>query len=117
MSAPTARPASVPDYLAALPESTREAMDEIRTAIREIAPDARETISYNIPCWVIGKHRIYVAAWKQHLSLYPVGEATASAIPGVAPYLAGRGTMQIPLAKPLPIELIRDVVRYQLHRP
>jgi uncharacterized protein YdhG (YjbR/CyaY superfamily)/ribosomal protein S18 acetylase RimI-like enzyme len=98
-------------YLAGVPTEARSALDAIRAIIREVAPAARETIAYGIPTFTLeGRSVVHVAAWKRHLSLYPVPEADAELDRQVAPYRSGRGTLRFGLGDPLPLDLVRRVV-------
>jgi uncharacterized protein YdhG (YjbR/CyaY superfamily)/GNAT superfamily N-acetyltransferase len=98
-------------YLAAVPEAARPALDAVRAVIRGVAPAARETITYGIPTFVVeGRSVVHVAAWKRHLSLYPVPGADAALQGDMQPYRSGRGTLRFELDRPLPLDLVRRVV-------
>ena len=77
-----------------------------------MAPAARETIAYGIPTFTLdGRSVVHVAAWKRHLSLYPVPGADDSELDRqMAPYRSGRGTLRFGLDQPLPLDLVRRVV-------
>ena len=100
-------------YLAALPPRPRRQMKEIRSIIRAVAPRATETFSYRIPGFRLdGKVFVYYAAFKEHCSLYPMGakirRAHAAALEG---YKVSTGTIQFPLNRPLPVSLVKRLVR------
>lgn len=98
-------------YLADVPEAARPALDALRAVIRDVAPGARETIAYGIPTFLIeGRAVVHVAAWKRHLSLYPVPGADAALERDMAPYRSGQGTLRFGLDQPLPLDLVRRVV-------
>ena len=66
---------TVDEYLATMPDASRKVLNEVRAIIRRALPDAEEVISYQIPAYKRdGVAVIYFAGWKQHFSLYPVGE-------------------------------------------
>jgi uncharacterized protein YdhG (YjbR/CyaY superfamily) len=101
----------VTTYLAGLPETTRSALDAVRGVVREIVPGADETISYGIPTFSLqGRAIVHVAAWKRHLSLYPVPRAEGDLQEELAAYRSGPGTLRFPLDEALPLSLIRRVV-------
>lgn len=108
--------ATVDDYIAASVELSRDRQQEIRALIREIAPDAQESISYAIPAYkVSGKPLIYFAAYAKHIGIYPLPEDPSPALHAeMAPYVAGKGTLQFPHDKPLPLDLIGRVVASRL---
>ena len=112
MNAPT----GVEDYLAALPDASRAAMEKLRTTIKSVAPDATETISYRMPAF---KHRgrilVYYAAFKDHYSLYPASNAVMDALgEELTPYVSGKGTIRFDADKPLPIALVKKIVQARL---
>lgn len=103
-------------YIAAQPEASRETLGRVRAAIRKAAPEAVETISYQIPAYRMpGGMLIYFAGWKEHWSLYP---ATPGVVAGLGDALAGltvsKGTIRFPLSKPVPVRLVGQIVRIRL---
>ena len=103
---------SVDDYIATFPPDVQTVLQAVRDAIHVTAPDARESISYQIPTFSIsGRPVVYLAGWKKHISLYPIPELDETLEPQVAPYLSGRGTAKFLLAKPIPYELITVLVQ------
>jgi uncharacterized protein YdhG (YjbR/CyaY superfamily) len=102
--------ATVEDYIAAQPADIRRILQEIRTQIHNALPDASEKISYGIPTITLHDHYVvYFAAWKEHISVYPVPHANDALKAETAPYLAGKGTLKFPLAKPVPYQLIARI--------
>jgi len=100
-------------YFAALPPLARRRMSEMRRLIRSVAPGATETFSYRIPGFRLdGKVFVYYAAFKEHSSLYPMGagirRSHAAALKG---YKVSTGTIQFPLERPLPVALVKRLVR------
>jgi uncharacterized protein YdhG (YjbR/CyaY superfamily) len=103
---------TIDDYIIFQPPHARAVLESLRGAIREAAPDAVEAISYNIPAFKLnGKDVVSFAGWKQYVSLYPVPTGDAAFQARIAPYRAGKGTLRFPLREPIPLDLVRDVVR------
>ena len=103
---------SVEDYVAALPPEVVPVFEEVRRTIRRVVPDAAETISYDMPTWTLsGSAVVHLAAWKKHLSLYPAPEMDEDLAGTLAANVVGRGTLQLPLSQPMPLEEIAQVVR------
>lgn len=103
--------ATIDQHIASVPEDVQAILEEVRRRIRAVVPEAGETISYRIPTMTLnGRHLVYFAAWKHHISLYPVPAVDESFEQEVAPYRAGQGTARFPLDKPIPYGLIERLV-------
>lgn len=107
---------SVEDYLAALPEEPRAALEELRQMIRAAAPEATETIAYQMPAFRDhGRLLVSYAAFKDHCSLFPASGAVIGALgEELAPYFTRKGTIRFHAGKPLPAALVRKIVRVRL---
>jgi uncharacterized protein YdhG (YjbR/CyaY superfamily) len=111
-----ATPATVEDYLAALPPGQRAALEHLRGIIRAALPDATEVISYQMPA-VRHEGRIVVwyAGFKDHCSLFPASDAVVTALgEDIGSYLSGRGTIRFTVAAPLPDDLVRRIVEVRV---
>jgi len=111
-----AAPTSVEDYMAALPEDRRAAMEELRQTIRAAAPEADETISYLMPTFKThGQFLVSYAAFKNHYSLFPASDAVIEALGDeLTPYLAGKGTIRFPADTPIPAGTVGKIVKVRL---
>jgi uncharacterized protein YdhG (YjbR/CyaY superfamily) len=108
---------SVDAYIAALPDDRRAALAELRLAVIAAAPEATETIAYQMPALRShgGQFLVSYAAYKHHYSLFPASDAVVEALGDeVAPYLAGKGTLRFPADRPIPIDTITKIVRIRL---
>jgi uncharacterized protein YdhG (YjbR/CyaY superfamily) len=103
----------VRDYFAALPPRARQRMKQIRGLIRSLAPTATETFSYRIPGFRLdGKVFVYYAAFKAHTSLYPMGDRIRRVHASqLKAYKTSKGTIQFPLDQPLPVALVKRLIK------
>lgn len=107
--------ASIDEYIAGFPEETQKMLQQIRATIKSAAPSAEETISYAIPAFNVNdSYLVYMAGYKNHISLYPAPSGDEAFEKEMAAYRAGKGTVQFPLDKPLPLNLIKKIVKYRL---
>ena len=108
---------TVDEYVGSLPEDVRPVMERIRGTVRTVVPDVAETISYDMPTFVLdGLPLVHVAAWKKHIGLYPLPPMAAELAAAVAPYRAATDTMQLKYARPIPYDLVERVVATMLQR-
>jgi uncharacterized protein YdhG (YjbR/CyaY superfamily) len=99
-------------YFAALPADSRRELKRVRAAVRSVAPTATEGISYRIPTFKLdGKALVYYAAWKDHIGLYPVTAIIRRTVPQVAGYESKKGTIRFPLDRPVPISLVKRLIK------
>jgi len=103
---------SVQEYLARVPEPARSALNQIRAAIREVAPaDSTEVISYNIPAFKHKKVLIWYAAFTSHCSIFPGAAIIQQFKDELKGYTTAKGTVQFPLDKPMPLQLIKKMTQ------
>ena len=106
---------TVEEYIAAQPEAARKTLQRVRDTIRKALPKAEETISYNMPTYKIsGETVLYFAGWKRHFSLYPVKSNVVAAFKSdLAAFELEKGTLRIPFAESIPVDLIKRIVRFR----
>lgn len=112
-----ANPTTVDEYLATLPEERRRAVEELRRTIVAAAPEATESIAYQMPAMRShgGQFLVSYAAYKAHYSLFPASDAVVEGLgEQVAPYLAGKGTIRFPANRPIPTALVEKIIRIRL---
>src|SRR5688572_13114041 len=107
---------SVREYFAGLPPASRKRLKEMRDIIRAVAPEAEEELAYGVPSFRLGgRPFVYYAAFKAHTSLYPMTDAIRQAhAAALKNYKTAKGTVQFPLDKPLPVALVKRLVKERL---
>jgi len=108
---------NIDDYISDFPGETQKYLNEMRELIRKLAPDSVESISYAIPTFSLnGKYLVYFAGFKNHIGLYPTPVGMEAFKEELSNYKTGKGSVQFPLNKPLPIALITKIVKYQIEQ-
>lgn len=107
---------TVQAYIAECPPEVRKVLKQLRTLIKATAPRATEKLSYGIPAFNLnGHYLVHIAGWKKHLSMYPVTGGVAREFKDeIKRYRTGKGTLQFPLAQPMPKGLIRRIVKFRV---
>jgi uncharacterized protein YdhG (YjbR/CyaY superfamily) len=112
-----AAPTSVEEYLAELPDAQRAVVEELRRTVNAAAPEATESIAYEMPALRShgGQFLVSYAAFKNHYSLFPASEVVVAAIgDDLTPYLAGKGTIRFPASRPIPLALVTRIVEVRV---
>jgi uncharacterized protein YdhG (YjbR/CyaY superfamily) len=106
---------TIDEYIATFPADVQVILEQMRQAIREAAPDATETISYRMPAFKInGQNLVYFAAFKHHIGFYPVPSGMDAFKQEISSYKQGKGSVQFPLDKPVPLGLVKKIVRFRV---
>ena len=107
---------TIDEYIAAFSKEVQDVLEKIRSAIRESAPKAEEAISYGIPAFRLNGSRgsVYFAGWKNHIGFYPTPSGIEAFKKELAPFKQQKGSVQFPLDKPIPYDLVKKIVRYRV---
>ena len=89
-------------------------MEEIRATIKAAAPDAKEKISYQMPTFEMKGNLVHFAAFKNHIGFYPTPTGIEKFKKELAVYEGAKGSVQFPLAKPIPYDLISKIVKFRV---
>ena len=103
---------SVDEYISAQPVETQARLRELRAIIRQVVPDATEVISYDMPTYKLGGRRVQFGAAKRHCALY--GSAIDRFTNELRDFKTLKGTVQFPLDRPIPANLVRNLVAAKL---
>ncbi len=113
----SAAPKTVAEYFAATPEPAHSALQEVREAIRSVVPpEAIEIISYKIPAFRHKKVLVWYAAFSNHCSLFPTAAVIEEFKDELKGFSTSKGTIHFPLGKPMPVDLIKKMVKDRLGR-
>jgi len=107
-------PATIDEYIAGFPEDVQKILQKLRSTINAAAPDAKEVISYQMPAFRQGGVLVYFGGFKDHVSFFPTGSGVAAFVNELGPYEHSKGTIQFPLDKPVPFDLVTRIVRFRV---
>jgi len=105
---------AVDAYIAAAPKAAQPRLRQLRNLIKEAAPQAEERLSYGMPYYDYRGRLIYYSAFKNHIGVYPVGEAAQHK--ELSKFMTGKGTYRFPLDQPMPVDLIRKLVEARVRK-
>lgn len=108
------KPQSIDEYISWFPKNVQEKLEELRALIHEIAPLAKERISYQMPAFDQNGILVYFAAFSKHIGFYPTSSGVTAFEHELGEYKHSKGAIQFPLDRPLPMELIRRIVQFRL---
>ena len=105
---------SIDEYIAQFPEDIQAILQQIRSVIKEAAPEATEKISYQMPTFYLKGNLVHFAAFKSHIGFYPVPSGIEKFKEELSQYKSGKGSAQFPLDKPIPYDLIRRITLFRV---
>jgi len=109
------KPQDVTTYIGQFPECTQLRLNELRSMIKALAPDALECISYGMPAYKLkGKTFVYFAAYDKHIGVYATPVTHEKFMHQLKDYTQGKGSVQFPLNQEFPLSLIRSMVLFKL---
>jgi uncharacterized protein YdhG (YjbR/CyaY superfamily) len=107
-------PKTIDEYIAGFPQDVREILEKVRLTIRKAAPEAQEAIKYRMPTFTMKGNLVHFAAFKRHIGFYPVPTGIEKFKNELSLYEGGKGSVQFPLDKPIPYDLISKIVKFRV---
>jgi uncharacterized protein YdhG (YjbR/CyaY superfamily) len=107
-------PTTIDQYIRGFPKEVQALLSGLRLAIRKAAPQAIEKISYQIPTFYFHGNLVHFGAFKNHISFFPTSSGIAAFQKELARYKTAKGTVQFPIDKPLPLDLIKRIVKFRV---
>jgi uncharacterized protein YdhG (YjbR/CyaY superfamily) len=105
---------TIDDYISAFPDDVQAVLNSIRATINKSAPQAVEAISYRIPTFKLNGNLVHFAAFKNHVGFYPGPSGIKAFKAELSSYKWSKGSVQFPLEKPVPFDLIKKIVAYRV---
>ena len=108
------KPKDIDGYISQFPADVQAILEKVRATIRHAAPEAKETIGYQMPAFKQHGMLVYFAAWKKYIGLYPPISGDKALEKAIARYAGPRGNLQFPLDQPIPYDLIGRIVKLRV---
>jgi len=105
---------TIDEYIKTFPRDIQKILEAVRKTIKESAPDAEETISYQIPTFKLNGNLVHFAAFKNHIGFYPTPSGQKAFQKELSVYKSGKGSIQFPIDKPIPLSRIKKIVKHRV---
>jgi uncharacterized protein YdhG (YjbR/CyaY superfamily) len=105
---------NIDDYIGTFPDEVQELLQQVRKMIRNVAPEAQETISYGMPTFTYKGVLAHFAAFKNHIGLYALPSGNEAFKEELSVYKTGKGSIQFPFGQPIPLDLIEKIVKFRV---
>ena len=106
---------SIDEYIGTFPQEIQILLEQVRTTIKQAAPEAEEAIKYAMPTFVLNGNLVHFAAFKNHIGFYPVPSGIEAFKKELSVYKGAKGSVQFPLDKPMPLGLICEIVKFRVN--
>ncbi len=114
MSTKRTAPTNIDEYIAGFPVDVQAILEQIRQTVRQAAPDAEETIKYQMPTFTLNGNLVYFAAFKNHIGFYPPVTGFAKMRKTLSVYEGPKGSLIFPFNEPIPFDLISQIVKFRV---
>jgi uncharacterized protein YdhG (YjbR/CyaY superfamily) len=106
---------TIDEYIKGFPTDVQLILEKMRQTIRKAAPEAVEAISYQMPTFKLnGKNLVHFAAFQKHIGFYPIPSGIEAFKKELSQYKQGKGSVQFPIDKPIPYDLVEKIVKYRV---
>lgn len=107
-------PKDIDEYIADFPEDVRAILQKIRKTIKKAAPNAQETINYQMPTFTLNGNLVHFAAFEKHIGFYPTPSGIEKFKKEIDAYKSAKGSVQFPLDQSIPYELIGRITEFRV---
>ena len=107
-------PGVIDEYIAGFPNAIQDLLRKIRSTIKQAAPQAQEKIAYRIPTFTLNGNLVHFAAFKKHIGFYPTASGIERFKQELSAYNGAKGSVQFPLDRPVPYDLISQIVKFRV---
>src|SRR5688572_19973427 len=104
----------IDEYISTFPKDVQNILEKLRQTIKKAAPEAKETINYQIPTFTLNGNLVHFAAFKNHIGFYPTPSAISAFEKELSQYEGAKGSVKFPIEKPLPLDLVSKIVKFRV---
>jgi uncharacterized protein YdhG (YjbR/CyaY superfamily) len=108
------KPFNVDEYIKGYPEDIQQLLEQVRKTVKRAAPEAAEVISYGMPGYKMNGMLVWFAGHSKHIGFYPGARGITAFKKKLSEYKGAKGSVQFPYIKPLPLDLISDIVKFRV---
>lgn len=108
------KPKTIDEYIAVFPKDVQEILEKIRGTVKKAAPEAQETIKYDMPTFTLNGNLVHFATFKNHIGFFPPVKGLEKYRAELSAYEGPKGSLKFPLDKPIPYELIGEIVSFRV---
>jgi len=106
---------TIDEYIESFPENVQSVLEKLRATVQEAAPEAVESISYQMPTFKLkGRRLAYFSAWKNHIGFYSIPKGDEAFRKELSPYSGEKGSLRFPLDKPIPYDLVKKIISFRM---
>jgi uncharacterized protein YdhG (YjbR/CyaY superfamily) len=109
-----AKPKTISEYIAAAPPGARAKLRQMRATIRKAAPGSTESLKWSMPAFCGRRILVMFAAFQHHIGFFPTPSAMKAFAKDLKGFKTGKGSIQFPLEKPLPLALVRKITQFRV---
>jgi len=105
---------TIDEYIKTFPKDIQSTLEQMRQTIHQAAPEAQETINYQIPTFRLNDNLVHFAAFKNHIGFYPAPSGIEAFKKELSAYKSEKGSVQFPIDKPIPYDLVKKIVEFRV---
>jgi uncharacterized protein YdhG (YjbR/CyaY superfamily) len=105
---------TIDEYISGYPKNVQVILNNLRKIVKEVAPEAKETINYQIPTFQLKGNLVHFAAYSKHIGFYPTPSAISAFRKELSVYQGAKGSVQFPINQPIPYKLVKRIVEYRV---
>lgn len=105
---------TIDEYILQFPVEVQAILQTLRKLVKDISPEAEEKMSYQMPTYYLKGNLVHFAAYKNHIGFYPTPAGIDAFKDELSDYKSAKGSVQFPIDKPIPFELIKRIVEFRV---